>query len=99
MFLPGAAAPIPRASAPVRTPQYRQTSDRLPPVRPCWRGSRRRHASARPSGTSCRTAHRSETQVLPSLSYVTPFVASERYSELLGFPISCPLLLSTSVLN
>ena len=43
--------------------------------------------------------HRNETQVLPSLSHVTLSAVSEDYSELLGFPISAPFPLSTSVLN
>jgi len=36
----------------------------------------------------CRTGHRSDNRLLPSLSRVTPSAASEHVSELLGCPIS-----------
>src|SRR5580704_12559568 len=65
-----------------------QSPDRLLPVRPCWSGTGHRHAPEYPHGSSCRTRHRSDSQLLPSLSRVTPSAASEHVSELLGCPIS-----------
>src|SRR6202045_1242701 len=43
------------------------------------------------SRRSCRTGHRSDNRLPPSLSRVTPSAASEHVSELLGYPISRPL--------
>src|SRR6202045_436244 len=40
------------------------------------------------SRRSCRTGHRSDNRLPPSLSRVTPSAASEHVSELLGYPIS-----------
>jgi len=68
-------------------------------VHPCWHGTGHRHGPGYPRGRSCRTAHRSDSQVLPSLSRVTPSAASERYLELLGCPIPTPSPLRASVLN
>lgn len=50
-------------------------------------------------GRSCCTAHRSDTRLRTSLSRVTPSAVSERLSELIGCPISCPFPLVASVLN
>ena len=51
------------------------------------------------SGRSCRTGRRNESRAQPSLSRVTPSAVSEHYSELIGYPISCPFLRPASVLN
>ena len=51
------------------------------------------------NGKSCRTAHRSDTRLQTSLSRVTPSAVSERLSELIGCPISCPFPLVAFVLN
>src|SRR6516165_1583111 len=45
----------------------------------------------REASIDCRTGHRSDSRLLPSLSRVTPSAASEHVSELLGCPISRPL--------
>src|SRR6202043_2208362 len=37
---------------------------------------------------SCRTARRSDSRILPSLSRATPSAVSEQFSELIGCPIS-----------
>jgi hypothetical protein len=66
---------------------------RLLRLHPCWLCRRRRRAPGCSHDKPCRTGDRSESWVRPSLSHVTPSVASEHYSELLGFPISCPSLL------
>src|SRR6516165_9336452 len=42
----------------------------------------------REASIDCRTGHRSDSRILPSLSRVTPSAASEHVSELLGCPIS-----------
>src|SRR4029077_19502892 len=47
-----------------------------------------RHVPGCLHGSSCRTRHRSDSQLLPSLSRVTPSAAFEHVSELLGCPIS-----------
>ena len=47
-------------------------------------GSVARRSTARPPGTPCRTAHRSETWVLPSLWHATPSATSEPFRELVG---------------
>src|SRR5207245_2898795 len=41
-----------------------------------------------PHGWSCRTGHRSDSRLLPSLSRATPPAVSEHSSELIGCPIS-----------
>src|SRR5450631_3121609 len=69
------------------------------PVCPCSSGTVHRHAPGCLRGKSCRTARRTDSQVLSSLSRVTPSAAFEHFSELLGCPISCPSLLVASVLN
>src|ERR1700674_4041297 len=58
------------------------------PVRPYWNGTGHRHEPGCLPGRSCRTGHRSDTRLLPSLSRVTPSAISEHCSELIGFPIS-----------
>jgi len=58
------------------------------PARPCWSGTGRRHESGCLPERSCRTGHRSDTRLLPSLSRVTPSAISEHCSELIGCPIS-----------
>src|SRR6202048_156024 len=54
----------------------------------CWSGTGHMHAPEYLHGSSCRTRHRSDSQLLPSLSRATPSAASEHVSELLGCPIS-----------
>src|SRR3984893_10345334 len=56
-------------------------------MRPCWSGTGRRHAPRYPHGQSCRTGHRSDSRLLPSLSRATPSAVSEHSSELIGCPI------------
>jgi len=51
-------------------------------------GTGHRHAPGRLPGKSCRTGHRNESQVQPSLLRVMPFAVSEHSSELIGCPIS-----------
>src|SRR5438093_5873115 len=58
-----------RATVPPHTLRPPQSFGRPPLLPPCWRGSRRRHAPEYPRGRSCRTARRSDTRVLPSLSH------------------------------
>src|SRR6516225_3169498 len=48
----------------------------------------------REASIDCRTGHRSDSRLLPSLSRVTPSAVSEHSSELIGFPI--PRSLTTS---
>src|SRR5580704_8373305 len=60
----------------------------------CWSGTGHRHAPEYLHGSSCRTRHRSDSQLLPSLSRATPSAASEHVSELLGCPISRSLTTS-----
>src|ERR1700720_2250948 len=78
------------SSASHRSTPYASMSakSRPPPVRPCWSGTGHRHVPGCLHGSSCRTRHRSDSQLLPSLSRVTPSAASEHVSELLGCPIS-----------
>src|SRR6476660_8973655 len=90
-----------RAQAPVRPATARPHTLRCPqspvrprPVRPCWSGTGHRHVPGCLHGSSCRTGHRSDSQLLPSLSRVTPSAASEHVSELLGCPISRSLTAS-----
>src|ERR1700732_1553804 len=54
----------------------------------CWSGTGHRHVPGCLHGSSCHTGHRSDSQLLPSLSRVTPSAASEHVSGLLGCPIS-----------
>src|SRR6266478_1514022 len=56
-------------------------------MRPCWSGTGHRHAPRYPHGQSCRTARRSDSRLLPSLSRATPSAVSEHFSELIGCPI------------
>ena len=56
-------------------------------------GQERNRSSNRPTlrreaSIDCRTGHRSDSRLLPSLSRVTPSAAFEHVSELLGCPIS-----------
>src|SRR5215831_20719313 len=75
-------------------PRCRRSLGRLRPVCPCSSGTVHRHAPGGPRGRSCRTARRTDSRVLSSLSRVTPSAASEHFSELLGCPISRPSLAS-----
>src|SRR6266478_3282068 len=88
MSPPCAQAPVQSATARPHTLRCPQSPDRLLLVRPCWSGTGHRHVPGCLHGSSCRTRHRSDSQLLPSLSRVTPSAASEHVSELLGFPIS-----------
>src|SRR5208337_2330251 len=54
----------------------------------------RRHAPGYPRGRSCHTEHKSGNRLQLSLSRVTPPAASERFSELIGCPISRSLATS-----
>src|SRR5208337_444822 len=54
----------------------------------------RRHAPGYPRGRSCHTEHKSGNRLQPSLSRVTPPAVSERFSELIGCPISRSLAAS-----
>src|SRR6266481_6493877 len=83
-----AQAPVRPATAPPHTLRCPQSPVRPRPVRPCWSGTGHRHVPGCLHGSSCRTGHRSDSQLLPSLSRVTPSAASEHVSELLGYPIS-----------
>jgi len=49
-----------------------------------WLCSIRRRTAIRPSGTPCRTAHRSESRAISSLRRVTLHVTSEHFPGLLG---------------
>src|SRR6202035_2456985 len=86
-----AQAPVRPATARPHTLRCPQSPVRPRPVRPCWSGTGHRHVPGCLHGSSCRTGHRSDSQLLPSLSRVTPSAASEHVSELLGYPISRPL--------
>src|SRR6266478_4234084 len=88
MSPPCAQAPVQSATARPHTLRCPQSPDRLLLVRPCWSGTGHRHVPGCLHGSSCRTRHRSDSQLLPSLSRVTPSAASEHVSELLGCPIS-----------
>src|SRR6266478_5890782 len=88
MSPPCAQAPVQSATARPDALRCPQSPDRLLLVRPCWSGTGHRHAPGCLRGSSCRTRHRSDSQLLPSLSRVTPSAASEHVSELLGCPIS-----------
>src|SRR6266478_2352645 len=88
MSPPCAQAPVRPATARPDALRCPQSPDRLLLVRPCWSGTGHRHAPGCLRGSSCRTRHRSDSQLLPSLSRVTPSAASEHVSELLGCPIS-----------
>src|ERR1700730_3302159 len=81
-------APVRPATAPPHTLRCPQSPVRPRPVRPCWSGTGHRHVPGCLHGSSCRTRHRRDSQLLPSLSRVTPSAASEHVSELLGCPIS-----------
>src|ERR1700738_3360549 len=83
-----AQAPVRPATARPHALRCPQSPDRLLLVRPCWSGTGHRHAPGCRRGRSCRTGHRSDNRLLPSLSRVTPSAASEHVSELLGCPIS-----------
>src|SRR6266481_347972 len=83
-----AQAPVRPATAPPHTLRCPQSPVRPRPVRPCWSGTGHRHVPGCLHGSSCRTGHRSDSQLPPSLSRVTPSAASEHVSELLGYPIS-----------
>src|SRR5215472_714848 len=69
-------------------PRCPRSPGRLSPVRPYWSDTGRRHAPECRRGRSCRTERRSDSRPPPSLSRVTPSAVSERFSELLGCPIS-----------
>src|SRR6476660_2566930 len=86
-----AQAPVRPATAPPHTLRCPQSPVRPRPVPPCWSGTGHRHVPGCLHGCSCRTGHRSDNRLPPSLSRVTPSAASEHVSELLGFPISRPL--------
>ena len=92
-------APVRQATSSRRTSRLPQSPAHPRPVRPCWRGTGSMHETECQSGKSCRTAHRSDTQLATSLSRVTPSAVSERLSELIGCPISCPFPLVAFVLN
>jgi hypothetical protein len=62
----------------------------LPPLRRFARAL----CGSQESGRSCRTGHRSDNRLLPSLSRVTPPAVSERFSELIDCPISRSLATS-----
>src|ERR1700680_4789872 len=94
MSPPRAQAPVRPTTAPPRTLRCPQSPVRPRPVRPCWSGTGHRHVPGCLHGSSCRTRHRSDSQLLPSLSRVTPSAASEHVSELLGCPISRSLTTS-----
>ncbi len=49
---------------------------------------RHKHGAECPRGWSCRTGHRTDSRLLPSLSRATPSAVSEHSSELIGCPIS-----------
>ena len=68
--------------------------DQPHPAHPRSSGTAHRQTPGCLPGRSCRTAHRSDSQVLPSLSRVTPSAASEHSSELIGCPISRSLTTS-----
>jgi hypothetical protein len=76
-----ALPPVPRATCLHRIPRWPRTSGRLLLLRPCWLYSRRRHNPGRPSGTSCRTGHKSGIRVPLSLSCVMPSEVSKPYLE------------------
>src|SRR6476660_108574 len=86
-----AQAPVRPATAPPHTLRCPQSPVRPRPVPPCWSGTGHRHVPGCLHGCSCRTGHRSDNRLPPSLSRVTPSAASEHVSELLGCPISRPL--------
>src|SRR6202048_3353325 len=87
-------APVRPATARPHALRCPQSPVRPRPVRPCWSGTGHRHAPEYPHGSSCRTRHRSDSRLPPSLSRVTPSAVSEHVSELLGCPISRSLTTS-----
>src|SRR5665213_1671052 len=78
-----------------RMPRCPRTFGCLLPRLHRWLCSICRQTSIRPSGTPCRTAHRSESQAISSLYRVTLPVTSERLLGLLG---SSPIPPSLSLL-
>ena len=75
-------------------PRCPQSPDHPRPARPCWSGTEHRHAPGCPRGRSCRTGHRNDSRLLPSLSRATPSAVSEHSPELIGCPISRSLTAS-----
>src|ERR1700730_3624519 len=86
-------APVRPATARPHTLRCPQSPVRPRPVRPCWSGTGHRHVPRCLHGGSCRTRHRSDNRLPPSLSRITPSAASEHVSELL---VSNDLTLETS---
>ena len=80
--------------APRHTPRHPRSPDRPHPARPDWSGTGHRHAPGYLRGRSCRTEHRSDSRLQPSLSRVTPSAVSEHFPELIGCPISRSLATS-----
>src|ERR1017187_8256739 len=95
MFGFSALASIRPTIALLHTLQCPRTFDRLLPPLHRWLCSIRRRMSTRPSGTPCRTAHRSESQPTSSLCRVTLPVTSEHLLGLIG---SSPIPPSLSLL-
>src|SRR6202795_4457937 len=57
-------------------------------MRPCWSGTEHKYGPVYTRGCSCRTGHRTDSRLLPSLSRATASAVSEHFSELIGCPIS-----------
>jgi hypothetical protein len=79
-----ALAPVRPASALRHIPRCPQNSGHPPPLLHRWLDSIGKRAPAHPFGTPCHTAHRSESQAIPSLCRATPSATSEHYLGLLG---------------
>src|SRR5881227_3259278 len=75
-------------------PRCPQNPGRRSPARPCWSGTGHSHSPEYPHVLSCRRVPRTDSQLPPSLSRVTPSAVSEHFSELLGCPISRSLTTS-----
>src|SRR5699024_2302608 len=75
---------VPPTSGLRRTIRSPRSSDHRPRLRRAWRGTGRRHKPVCLGGKPCRTAHRTDSRVLPSLLPVTLAEASVPYPELVG---------------
>ena len=83
-FVSAVLPPVRLTTAAGHTSGCPQTSGRRCHSHPGSAGSGRRPTPARPCGTSCRTAGRSDSQAIPSLWHATPRAASQPSLEVPG---------------
>src|SRR5262249_4883362 len=97
---PGVPSPVPPATVLPPTPRCPRTSGHPLPARLGWPCSAGRHNSARPRDTPYRTADRTSSWELPSLSHAVPSAVSQPFLEVTGSsPITRLSPLSTLALN